>query len=239
MITFVISLTPLGPRSELAAPRSAVTSFGPYRSFGVLAIAVTLLAGCVTRESRLTRELLEMGERDQDVRRRMVVYLRDNRTTEVPEQLRRQMARVDKENLERLKRIVEQYGWPTVTVVGRAGAQAAFLVAQHADSDPEFQTRVLELMNPLLSEGEVPTTNFALLTDRVLVARGEPQRYGTQYKTVEIDGVVHFGPSTPIDDPDGLEQRRSDLKLPCHSEYVRQLREMLGVPKYAPALPQE
>ena len=30
-------------------------------------------------------------------------------------------------------------------------------------------------MNPLVVEGEVAATNFALLTDRVLVARGEPQ----------------------------------------------------------------
>ena len=88
-------------------------------------------------------------------------------------------------------------------------------------------------------EGEVAATNFALLTDRVLVARGEPQRYGTQYKSVEIDGVVHFGPSTPIVDPNRLEQRRSALKLPSHVEYVRQLREMLGVAKNAPPLPEE
>ena len=94
-------------------------------------------------------------------------------------------------------------------------------------------------MKPLVAEGEVAATNFALLTDRVLVAQGEPQRYGTQYKMVEIGGVTHFGPSTPIVDPDGLEQRRSSLELSSHVEYVRQLREMLGVPKNAPPLPED
>ncbi len=212
---------------------------------GVVAVATSLLvAGCVNHERRgpedcLARELLRMGKRDQEVRRHVVEHLRKNQTAEIPSELRRQMSRVDKDNLNRLKRIVRQHGWPALTVVGQAAAQAAWLVAQHADSDPEFQARVLELMNPLVVEGEVAATNFALLTDRVLVARGEPQRYGTQYKSVEIDGVVHFGPSTPIVDPNRLEQRRSALKLPSHVEYVRQLREMLGVSKNAPPLPEE
>lgn len=219
---------------------SAVSGFCLSRFHGVVAVATSLLVtGCVTHERRLTRELLRMGERDQEVRGQVVEHLRKNQTTEIPSQLRRQMSRVDRDNLIRLKRIVGQHGWPAVTVVGQAAAQAAWLVAQHADSDPEFQAQVLELMSPLVPEGEVAATNFALLTDRVLVGRGEPQRYGTQYKTVEIDGVVHFGPSTPIVDPDGLEQRRSALNLSSHVEYVLQLREMLGVPSNAPSLPEK
>ncbi len=94
-------------------------------------------------------------------------------------------------------------------------------------------------MTPLVAEGEAAAANFALLTDRVLVARGEPQRYGTQYRSVTIDGVIHFGPSTPIVDPDGLDQRRSALELPPHEEYARKLRDVLGVPEDAPPPPEE
>jgi hypothetical protein len=36
-------------------------------------------------------------------------------------------------NLARLKEIVEQHGWPTISLVGVDGAAAAFLLAQHAD----------------------------------------------------------------------------------------------------------
>ena len=210
----------------------------------VTAATSILSVGCAGREASrpeycLVSELLESAERDQEVRRLIVQHLRESEAAEIPPNLQRRMSQVDGENLTRLKRIVNQHGWPTVSLVGREAAQAAWLLVQHADSDPNFQARVLKLMKPLVANGEVSTSNFALLTDRVLVARRQPQLYGTQYKAVEINGVIHFGPSTPIADPSGLEQRRSALKLQPHAGYVRQLREMIGVPEDAPALSEE
>jgi hypothetical protein len=47
----------------------------------------------------------------------------------------------------------------------------------------------------------------------VLVHRGEPQLYGTQY--LERDGVLEL---RPVRDPAGLDERRAALGLPPEAE---------------------
>jgi hypothetical protein len=52
----------------------------------------------------------------------------------------------DRARTERLKWIIAQYGWPTFDLVGEDGADAAWLIAQHSDLDPEFQQEALNLI---------------------------------------------------------------------------------------------
>ena len=59
---------------------------------------------------------------------------------------------VDNKNLTRLKEIVDQYGWPTYSLVGKEAANAAFLIVQHAVSDRPFMRKCLLLMAPLLEK---------------------------------------------------------------------------------------
>ena len=49
------------------------------------------------------------------------------------------LSAVDAVHTARLKAIVAAHGWPTVAQVGQDGADAAWLLAQHADKDPAFQ----------------------------------------------------------------------------------------------------
>ena len=100
------------------------------------------------------------------------------------------------------------------------------MIAQHADQDSAFQAKVLGLIEPLAGSGEIDPSNFALLTDRVRVAHGRPQRYGTQYQILERGGGLFLSPATPIEDPPGLDARRAAVGLGPHSEYVEQLRRM-------------
>ena len=62
-----------------------------------------------------------------------------------------------------------------------AAADAAWLMAQHAIHDPEFQRECLGLLEAAVWQGEASPRNLAYLTDRVLVHEGRPQRYGTQF----------------------------------------------------------
>jgi hypothetical protein len=55
--------------------------------------------------------------------------------------------------------------------------------------------------------------DLAYLTDRVLMHRGEPQVYGTQYQV--IHGEVSLW---SVRDPDRLDQRRAALGLPPEAE---------------------
>jgi Family of unknown function (DUF6624) len=65
-------------------------------------------------------------------------------------------------------------------MVGGDGAHAAWLLARHADQDPAFQRRCLELLTQAVASGEAAKIELAYLTDRVL-AEGKPQEYGTQF----------------------------------------------------------
>jgi hypothetical protein len=56
------------------------------------------------------------------------------------------VASVDAGNLAWLKETVAEVGWPGRSMVGEDGAHAAWLLAQHADRDPAFQRRCLDLV---------------------------------------------------------------------------------------------
>lgn len=131
------------------------------------------------------------------------------------------MERVDREHTERLRAIVVEHGWPGRTLAGDDRAQAAWLLAQHADRDPGFQASCLELLRAAVEEGEAPASQLAYLHDRVAVHAGEPQRYGTQFRGVtHADGTTSLEPY-PLEDPDRVDALRAAVGLEPLDEYRR------------------
>ncbi|ALA80760.1 hypothetical protein I5U59_12605 [Stenotrophomonas maltophilia] len=135
-------------------------------------------------------------------------------------------APVAKANAEWLKTVIAEKGWPTRSKVGRDGAKAAWLLVQHADQDPDFQAQVLPLIEHAAQAGEADRADVALLTDRVLVAQGKPQRYGSQFVQGD-DGAMQL---RPTEDMPGLDARRSAMGLPSLAEYKAILAESYGKP---------
>jgi hypothetical protein len=45
----------------------------------------------------------------------------------------------DQAGTDRLREIVDGHGWPTCDVVGEEANRAAWVIAQHADQDVEYQ----------------------------------------------------------------------------------------------------
>jgi hypothetical protein len=81
----------------------------------------------------------------------------------------------------RLQAITEEHGFPSISMVGKDGAHAAWLVVQHADHDLEFQKRVLSLVTAPAFADEAARADVAYLSDRVSLGERKPQRFGTQY----------------------------------------------------------
>jgi len=155
------------------------------------------------RDQELRRELLDMMEADQAER------------TGASE------ANGDEPRADRLREIIDERGWPTFDLVGRDGATAAWLIAQHADFDVRFQVEVLELMRTAVDAGQVDPTEVAYLEDRVAVNRGEPQRYGTQ---VRCRGG-RPEPATPLADPATVDADQADVGLEPLADYYEELAE--------------
>jgi hypothetical protein len=177
------------------------------------------------RNEGLRRELLGRVKADQDVRLQLIGEGPGAVKTSRAEKLEARLEQVDRANTRRMKEVVAAYGWPGRSLVGLDGAQAAFLLVQHADREPEFQKACLPLVERAFGDGEVPGEALALLTDRVLVAEGKPQLYGSQ-TTIE-DGVMHVRPTA---EAATLDERRARLGLPPIREYVKLLEELYHVP---------
>jgi hypothetical protein len=190
----------------------------------VVATAVVLwgVSACVSRGSGgdvgnpdLRSELLAMAAADQELRQDIT-----------PERMRdtafaREMLRSQEHNARRMRQILVEHGWPGPALVGKDGTDAAWLLVQHGGA--EIQEQALELMRELVEPG-VTAADIALLTDRILVERGRPQLYGTQFQFLE-DKLVQY----PVDDPDSVAARRAEVGLPPMDEYVRMLEEAYGI----------
>ncbi len=100
-------------------------------------------------------------------------------------------------------------GWPTVAEVGEEGQRAAWVIAQHAISQPQFQRQCLALLETAVAQGDAPAWQMAMLSDRIRVLEGRPQRYGTQFDWDENGQISPL----PIEEACGVEERRAQVGL--------------------------
>jgi hypothetical protein len=173
------------------------------------------------KEPALRQELLDMQKVDQEAKANSVKVLgasgisfEKTQTVTDPATIKLLMeevnkaAKVDLKNRTRLKKILDKYGWPGMSLVGSDGAQAAVFLVQQARKDLPLQKRCLKLMKEA-PRGEVEPIHVAQLTDTILVAEKKKQLYGT---SVQVKGGV-LKPY-PIEDEANLDKRRAEMGLP-------------------------
>jgi hypothetical protein len=121
------------------------------------------------------------------------------------------MEAVHIKNAARLRQLISLHGWPAEDIAGKDGAEAAWLIVQHAIGEPEFQRRALQLMRETADEGRTPAWHAAYLEDRIAMCEGRPQRFGTQWLDNPRDGRVR--PWT-LADPERVNEFRASVGLP-------------------------
>lgn len=185
------------------------------------------------KEPVLRKELLERAKRDQEWRvkadllsKKTGAHSKDNiEKLSLEDRLEFikfawQGTNVDQENTKWLKQVIKMHGWPTFTLVGKDGAGAAWLLVQHADLDPKFQRECLDLIAKL-PMSEVSKSNFAYLTDRVLLAEKKKQIYGTQVTETSEGKLIPL----PIEDEKNVDILRKEVGLPTMVEYLASIEE--------------
>jgi hypothetical protein len=188
-----------------------------------------------TCDPELRRELLDRTKTDQRARKAIVQWMGEHGTNgyvddkllsekEKAEQddLVKAISKIDADNTQWLKGVIEKHGWPTKSMARADGANAAWLLVQHADADAKFQRKCLDLMTALPKD-EVDQSDVAYLTDRVLLAEGKKQLYGTQFEWVE----GKFQPR-PLEDEANVDKLRADVGLPTLAEYAKVMKEHYG-----------
>lgn len=185
----------------------------------VLEIPVTKSKDVVATKARrvtkpkLRSELLKMAKRDQDVR--APLYGRAD-SLDDSDPLIQKVRKVDAANSAQLREIVTTYGFPSVDMIGKRGVKAAWLLLQHADA--ELQRMMIPRVENAVHSGELSGADFAMLWDRVLVASGQPQRFGTQFD----DKLEPYA----IEDERNVDSRRKAVGLGPLADYACIVRAM-------------
>jgi hypothetical protein len=82
---------------------------------------------------------------------------------------------------------------------------------------------MLKILAAQFRRHEFDPVEFAMLTDRVLIHAGKPQRYGTQFR----DDGSGLKPGE-MEDPAHVDQRRASVGLGPLAEYACVIQAMYG-----------
>jgi hypothetical protein len=135
-----------------------------------------------------------------------------------------EMQAVNDANARELEAIIADIGWPHADLVGEDGAEAAWLIAQHAIGWPRFQRQCLERLRAAVDVGKVPAWQMAMMLDRIRTYEGHAQVYGTSF---DWDERGRLSPR-PIEDPAFVDQRRAAVGLEPLEAAIAKLRARDG-----------
>ena len=120
------------------------------------------------------------------------------------------MEKVHLENAAELEEMIDENGgWLGKSLVGEDGAEAAWLIAQHAIALPEFSRRCLKLIEKAVAENEVEPYQLAYLHDRISFFENRPQKYGSQ-SDWNKDGVMEVW---TLEDKERVNEYRAEVGL--------------------------
>lgn len=165
-------------------------------------------------------ELFRRVELDQVARQRIITSAQTSVNGKPDPSLLQERINNDRTNRQWLAELLRQNNdrWIGKSMVGAAGSHAAWVIVQHSDDDPMFQMRCLEMMRQAPKD-EVAMVDIAFLTDEVLIARNEKQKFGTQVQM--RNGTFRVA---PVEDPQNLNTRRAALGLESIEDYLNSIR---------------
>lgn len=121
----------------------------------------------------------------------------------------------DSFNLIYVASVLDAHGWLAINKIGEPANRALWQVIQH--SPLEVQEKYLPLLRESAEKGESRMSSYAFLQDRVLMRRGQRQRYGTQ-----ITKHPDTGKSAvyPVEDPIHIDSIRASVGFEPIKEYA-------------------
>lgn len=199
----------------------------------VLAASVfPLLASAAEPCPDYAARLAAMVDADQGLRKR-IDYLDPDGPAQ--QKLDSHVRLVDRVNTERFQALLARCGWPGRAAHGDEALKHAWLLVERGQHDLAFQKQALALVEAAAAGGERQDGRFAELFDRVAVAEGRAQHYGTQLDTPRDQPCAIF--FKPFDKLALVEARRAQLgmgKLYDYLDTVKEMRRCTKEPHYAP-----
>jgi hypothetical protein len=101
-------------------------------------------------------------------------------------------------------------------LVGEKGMTAVFLLIQH--SPLEYQKKYFPQIEKSAYNGDIPLSDVAYLTDKILTKEGKKQLYGTQLKYSHETKSYKL---KPIEDEKNMNERRRQVGLGPVEDYAK------------------
>lgn len=152
----------------------------------------------------LRERLLAMRAEDASIRAELVA------TGELFDGYNPLMEQVHLKNAAELERMIGERGWLGKSMVGADGADAAWLIVQHAISLPGFSRRCLKLLEKAVAEHEAEPQQAAYLHDRICFFERRPQKYGTQSDWNEDGKMTVWA----LENAEKVNEYRAEVGLP-------------------------
>jgi hypothetical protein len=172
-----------------------------------------LQAGAHTVDcENVSTRLNDLVSADQQIREEWNLLEQNPKaTTAEKDVLQKRWQAIDGEDLKQFKEIIAACGWPKT----KQDTHSAWLLVQHADSDPAFQRHARGLVEESVKAGIAAPRDLAYLSDRIAAHEGRPQEYGTQFSQSDR---CHLA-LDPVDDRALVNRRRLAVGLQSLEEY--------------------
>lgn len=164
----------------------------------------------------LTAKMDSLYQEDQKYRLELAKLEKQAAPKKLLDSLRKIVRSKDSTNLLFVIPLLNEHGWLGAQDIGFQGTQALFLVIQHADL--KTQKKYYPLIRRAEKEGDILSSNVAILEDRIAVREGRSQTYGSQgtYDTINKKNLVY-----PLKDLKNLDSLRKSRGLPPMKEYKK------------------
>jgi hypothetical protein len=197
-------------------------------------VGLTSMANSGNYYKQLKRELLVIWNEDQDIRNEYL-KAREKLGESDPkvENIAKVMRYKDSIHLVKVSKILDEEGWIGKDKIGQLANNTLFLVIQH--SDLKTQQKYLPMMRNAVKEGKTELSWLVLLEDRVALREGRKQIYGSHVfgnKETKKNYVA------PLDDPDNVDKRRSEVGLEPMANYLKKWNIIWNVEEYKKQLPE-
>lgn len=189
----------------------------------ILILSISLFFSCTSQKATYTQEdkekIKSMYKEDQKIQQELLENISDSRKAD---SLSNEESNIFKKNKIVLDEMLKEKEFPGIKEVGKDNSQRFWLLVQHCDFDVKFQSNYLKMMKKELRKGNVDSTNYAYLVDRVLKNKGKKQLYGTQ---MNWDSSGNYFPY-PIKDSTHVDNRRKEVGLEPLKEYIQSMYEL-------------
>jgi len=176
----------------------------------------------------LQKELISIFYDDQNIRQQYIGAQRKyGFENKIVDSIGSIMAKKDRINLTKIKKIINEKGWVGKDKVGQQASTTIFLVIQH--SDLKTQQHYLPIMRDAVKKGNADASSLALLEDRVALGEGRKQIYGSQ---IGINPTTKKQYILPLFDPDNVDKRRAEVGLEPLSDYAKNWNIVWNVETY-------